>query len=141
MASGSNKGRKPTTGPQKPKNIRKRVSDIPQLDDDQIYKEVLEGHFEEVPKNGKGKRSRRRTSTSQRKWWWPKKSIPTTPEREALIGEVEEIYYVNDYVRDGMPHEYLETHWIQLHLNRLKSGLIPTIPKKGITNVKARDSN
>lgn len=145
MASRSTNGRKPITGSEKPKKVRKRVTEIPQLDDDKIYADVLKEHFDEASSdNGNGKKNkRRRRSRIQRKWFWPKKPFETTPEREALMNEINAIYSANDFSRpEGtMPHEYMSTDVLINHLQRLKAGLTPDITKKGILSVETSNSN
>ena len=144
MASRSTNGRKPATGSEKPKRVRKRVAEIPQLDDDKIYAEVLQGHFDGLSaEKGNGKKSRRRKRKSvQRKWWWPKHPLETTPERKVIIDELVAIREANDYYQEGtMPPEYMPTDQLILHLNRLKAGLIPMMTKKGILSVKTPDNS
>ncbi len=141
MAKGSDDFREPLADTNRPKKVRKRVAEIPHLNDDEVYAEVLREHFadESTGENNptKKRRSRRtRKTKAKRKWWWPKKAVPPDEEREKMIQEIEAIYAANGFIRrDSMPHEFHETHAIRHHLERLKAGLIPEITKRGVLNV------
>jgi len=136
MAKEPTEPRKLLAGASKPKKVRKRVTEIPQLDDDEIFAEVLREHFaEEQPQGSKPRKSRKTQKKSQRKWWWPKEAIPTDAERTRLLNKISAIYRANGYIRDGMPCEFQETSHLQKHLERLQAGLVPEITKKGILDV------
>jgi hypothetical protein len=124
----------------RPKKIRKRATEIPHLNDDKLYDQVLQEHFaEEAAEQSPGAKPKRksirtRKKKTARRWWWPKKPIPSSDEREEVIKKIEAIYHMNGHLSSGLPLEFVDTEGLLKHLERLQTGQIPDITKKGILN-------